>query len=408
MYYGPNAEALFLLSQMQVDYMENQANPNAKLPYVKKMVALVDSLHACCDNEEIDKKNRKDCDVHTSAADSIKVKYWREFYNAGIAQVNEMVDMNQEKAQTTDSTQIAFYDEKIQAKFDTCVANMEIAMAIDPAQNRSYIGLGSAYQEAGQTEKAVEWKTKGLEAATSSTDSSALEFSIGYDYIKIGQYCEAVPFLEPYINSELAKLNNDPSAAIDTVTMFNLTICYNNCGQYEDALNTYHKMLTLDPANLDALNGIGRYYNQMGQNAGNAMSEAGDDAAKVTEYKAERDRLLDSAKVYFGKVFDVDPSELVATEMFAVLSAIDLDFESAAKAFDELTKLQPTNPDHWVALGDCYLNLDQFDNSITAYEKAVELQPTKRDLWEQLEGLYKQVNNKEKAAEVAKKLKELQ
>ena len=168
-YYGPNAEALFLLSQMQIDYMESQSDPKAKLPYIKKMVALVDSLHACCNNDKIDKKYRKDCDVHTAAADSIKVKYWREFYNAGTAQVNEMADFNDEKSGVSDSSTLAYYDEKIQAKFDSAVVNMEIAMTIDPTQNQSFIGLGSAYQQVGQNEKAVEWLSKGLVAAKNAS-----------------------------------------------------------------------------------------------------------------------------------------------------------------------------------------------------------------------------------------------
>ena len=79
----------------------------------------------------------------------------------------------------------------------------------------------------------------------------------------------------------------------------------------------------------------------------------------------------------------------------------------AAKAFTKLTELEPKIADNHIALGDCYLNLKQYDKAIVAYEAATELVPEKRNLWEILHGLYNQVNNTEGAARAKAKLKSL-
>ncbi|MBD3402367.1 hypothetical protein GF420_05685, partial [candidate division GN15 bacterium] len=54
--YGPIAEGLFLLNQMQIDYIERTADPNQKREYARAMVKWQDSLRTTCNNEEVKDK----------------------------------------------------------------------------------------------------------------------------------------------------------------------------------------------------------------------------------------------------------------------------------------------------------------------------------------------------------------
>jgi tetratricopeptide (TPR) repeat protein len=404
MHYGPHAEALHLLSQISVDYMESVADPRGKIPHVKKMAAYVDSIHQCCDNDQIKRDFKIDCALYAEQADSTKVKFWRDFYNAGIAQIGEMENLSESIKQTPDSTMRETFSQALDATFDSCVANMEMTVILDSSDYRAYIGIGTAYQLHGEADQAIQWKEKGLRFAQSAADSSRMQLAIGYDYVATNDYCRAIPYLEAYVNTNLA----GPADQIDTVTALNLTICQNNCGLYEQALATYHRVLAISPKNTDAMTGVGRYYNEMGRRAADSATAAAADPARVTQWQSERDRLFDSARTYFGLAFETQPENLFAAEMFAVLSAIDLEFNQAVMAFTKLTELEPDKVDHWIALGDCYVNLKQYEQGIGAYEKASELTPGARDLWEQLAGLYKQVGQTAKAAEAEKRLRELQ
>ena len=84
LYYGPHSQALGLMGQIMVDFVESKTTADAKSPYVTKMIAYFDTLRITCENKDIKKKYRKKCDQLVEEADSTIVKYWREFYNRGI------------------------------------------------------------------------------------------------------------------------------------------------------------------------------------------------------------------------------------------------------------------------------------------------------------------------------------
>lgn len=396
MHYGPHAEALYLYAQMMVDGLQRAPDPKAKEPYVRMMVAYMDSLHMCCEGA-CKEKYRDDCDEYIQKSDSIRVKYWREFYNKGIVQLNAISAAQTALKETQDSTMRIYHQDALQANYDSAIVNMNLAIMIDSSDNRSYLALGTAYQAVENYDKAIKYKKLGLKMAPTAEDSVKLLESIAYDYINQGNYEDAIPYLNEYIV-------NNPG---DPATMYNLTICLNNVGMYDSAKVIFDHILEVDPLNADALSGIGRYFNELGRMAADSARQAeaaGDEAAKEKWLQVRQNR-FDSSRVYLRRAYKNNPDDPFVTEMYALAAALSQNWENAAEAFRRLTELQPDVADHWISLGDCLVNLQDWEASVVAYEKAVELKPDKKQIWEQLADLYQQLGMRDKEAEARAKLK---
>ena len=398
MHYGPHAEALHLMGQINVDFVDKTASPIEKKKYIELMVTYSDSLHMCCENEDIKKKYRKNCDKYVQSSDSIKVKYWREFYNAGVEQLTVMSELQEEIAIADDSLTRAYSEANLKANMDSCVANMELAITIDPSNHQTYIGIGSAYDKGGDPDEALRWQQIGLEKAPQENKAS-MSLSIGYTYINMDKYCKAIPYLKTY-------LADNPA---DTAWLYNLSICHNNCDQYEEALAVYHQILELDPNHMKVLTGVGRYFNDQGRRASDSarVYREVNDATGADSWMGKRDVAFDSSRAYFKRAFQVDPNDEFVADMYALISALRLQYEDAAEGYSKLTELQPNNADYWTYLGDIQVRLNAFENAIHSYEKTVGLAPDKVEIWEQLAALYQDQKMTAKETEARKKIKEL-
>lgn len=401
MHYGPHAEALYLTSQIYVDYIEQTAGPWDKKPYVESMVAYIDSLHMCCENEDIKKKYRDDCDEYLTKADSVQVKYWREFYNSGIEQLNAVQSSIEDLQTETDSTSRAFLTKTKEAKSDSCIANLQLAMVIAPESPESYVALGTLYEFEGEYEKAIEMLKMGM---SDSTAREQLLLPIAYNYIGMDDYCGAIPYLKEKVEG----IEGQPDAS-DLENMYNLTVCYNNCGIYDSAFIYYQEILKYAPENTTVLSSIGRYFNQQARYAADsarALREAEQPDA-AAEWQEKVNEYFDSSSVYFKQAFQIKPENPTYVEDYAIVSYLREDWFEAARAFEQLTELQPEIKDHWVSLGDCLLKTNQFEKAVDAYESAVELTPDDMAIWENLALLYKELGQTAKAAEAEKKAENL-
>ncbi|MCK4461672.1 MAG: tetratricopeptide repeat protein, partial [candidate division Zixibacteria bacterium] len=300
MHYGPHAEALHWMGQINVDYIEKSPSPMDKKPYVDRMVAYFDTLHQCCDNDEIKKKYRKNCKKYIQHADSITVMYWREFYNAGVEQLTVMDEISDEIELAEDSASRSYLEANLQANMDSCVANLELAITIDPTNHQTYIGIGSAYEKTGNHDKALEWQEIGLEKSPDNVKAS-MSLSIGYTYINMDQYCDAIPHLKNYL----------ADSTTDTTWMYNLSICYNNCGHYDSALAIYGDILQVNPNHSKVLSGVGRYYNELARrssDSANFYSDKGDESLKQ-DWLARKDEAFDSSHTYYKRAFQANPDD---------------------------------------------------------------------------------------------------
>lgn len=396
LYYGPHAEGLSLMSQINVDYIEKASSPADKLPYVETMVAYFDSLKMCCENDEINKKYKKNCESFMDVADSTKVKYWREFYNLGIEQLSALEEAAKEIKLETDSTALAYMKNSLNANIDSCVANMKLAVLVDPNDFRSYVAIGNVYEQREDYEKSIEWYGKGLEM---TEDSSTLLISIAYDYINLEDFCGAIPFFKYYIAL--------PDNSDDVTNMGNLAACYINCKFLDSAKQVYQQIIEVDTQNTAAMVSVGQFFNDRASDASSRASDTDDEKLKK-ELLAERNDMFDSALAYFSNAVEVEPENAKAVEQVALVNAIRGNYEPAAAAFEILVELKPGQSDLYTSLGDCHLYLQNFEQATRAYEKVVELVPDDLPIWENLAALYKELHNPAKEKEalaIVKKLK---
>ncbi|MEW6412460.1 MAG: tetratricopeptide repeat protein [Candidatus Zixiibacteriota bacterium] len=398
--YGPHAEGLHLMAQIMVDYIDKTPELESKKKYVEKLVAYVDSLHRCCENKEIDKKYRKGCDEYTELNDSVKVRYWQEFYNRGFEQMHRIDTLRQEMAGASDSTWAADLQKSIDVTVDSCVTNMEISIMLNPVDHRAYIAAGQANEKVGKYQEAIKWLSKGVEMVEDTASKASLLFSLAYNNIQMNDFCGAIPYFKQYTDIYTE----------DTLTLYNLAACYNNCGFYDSALFVNQRVIEYASCNIDALTAVGLYHNQNARNASDSANhyQTQQDEKTATLWRSKRDEAFDSSLVYFERAVNCDSTNIMSWEQYGTIVAIRGQYENAARAFKKLTELDPGRAEYWRSLGDFDLRLKKFDDAIMAYEKTVEIDPGDKETWERLKSLYHEKGQSAKEAEVDKKLKSLQ
>jgi tetratricopeptide (TPR) repeat protein len=399
--YGPYAEAYYWMTKIMVDFHEKNGDLIKKKPYVEKMVAYADSLHMVCADPKARSANKKGCDKFVKDIDSVKARFWLDFYRSGVNQLKAIDSQSTNLKTETDSTAIAEARNIIKQNTDSCLANMDMAIIIDPKDSRPYIGLASAYEKQGDFEKSNDWLAKGLERA-SEADKIGLIQQLAYNYIQMDKYCDAVPYFE-----KMVALIPKDTAALGT--MYNLSICYNRCKNYDSAVSVYRAMVNIQPTHVDALTGIGRYFNEMARRA-NDSSQRYDslkDETGVKKWADIRRRQFDSSRVYLKRVFDLTPNDAAPAEEYGVVSQVIGNYAEALTAFERVTKLDPSNIGAWTSLGDCLVYAKRFKEAADAYEKVIAAEPKNRTVLEQLGLLYDELKQPAKVADIEARLKKL-
>jgi tetratricopeptide (TPR) repeat protein len=412
MNWGPHPDGYYWYSQIKWDLAKEKANLKERLPIVRAAVAYADSLKATCSNDNIKKAYRKDCTKLDTQMDSIRVEQWREYFNNGIAQIKEVEEqtdaVKSENAKSVpDSAALSFFKTRIDAITDSCQDNMELAIAIDSTDARPFVGLATINEKIGKFDKAIDIFKRAMPFAE---DRNQLVISIAYDYIQLGQYCDAIPWFRAYVDSMSANTTvmQDPTNRAAVIsTAQNLAICYNNCKEFDEAKAIFERILSFNPDDVAALVGVARYQQYRGREAGDSAKVAREGARDkaITDWQAVRDQRFDSARVELKKAFELAPEDAGIAAEYGLMSAILQKFDEAKVAFVRATQLAPNEIDYWTSLGDCNLSLHSWADAAAAYEHVVELQPDRKPVWERLSDLYEQIGNQARREEVLKKLK---
>jgi len=409
LYYGPHSEAYYWYSQIKWDLSKEKADLTERLAVVREAVALADSLKWTCGNKEIKKDYRKDCDKLDEQMDSIRVAEWRDYYNTGHRQMREIEDLKQAMLVTSDSLLLEDSRRRMEAFVDSAESNMEIAVTIDSADARPYIGLATISERTGNFESAIEYLKAALPNAE---DRYQIVISIAYDYIQADDYDGAIPYFREYVDSmtNMEQVMQDPTNRAAVISnAHNLAICYNNAKEYDEAYGIFNRILAFDPEDTDALVGAARYQQHRGREAGDSarLAEEGGGDAVASDWRNVRDQRFDSARVFLKQAFEVTNDDCGIAAEYGLMAAILQNYEEAKPAFARATELCPDDVDNWVSLGDCNIALQDFEGSAAAYEKVVELDPTSKAVWERLADLYRQLGNSTRRAEILEKLENM-
>jgi len=409
MHYGHHAEGLYWMSQIQADFIQKTANLKSKRPYVEALVAYVDSLHLCCENEDIKDKYRKGCDEYTHGMDSIKAHYWITYSHDGVEQAKEVEQIVQDMKEETDSISLDHFQNRMVAKMDSCRDNLSMAILIDSSDSRPYVGLASIFEKREMFDSSIFWLDMALQR---SEKKQELLLKLAYNNIQLDKFCEAIPYFRDYVNN----VADDEAVMADSAnreavlgTMFNLSVCYNNCDMYDSAYAVYHRMLVLDSADAAAVSGAGRYCNRLARSANDSAShyqEVGDET-QMEHWRGVKDNWFDSAKVYFGRAFELSPDNVGVAVEFGITSVLVQDFDGCVTAFSRATELDPSDTDSWISLGDCQLRQQNFEGAAAAYEKAIELKPDNKPVLESLMDLHSHLGNTARKKEIEGILKNM-
>jgi tetratricopeptide (TPR) repeat protein len=394
-YYGPVPEGFSLRYRILASYVEKEPNLEKKETHVNKLAVYLDSTDWACASPTVKDKYKKDCKTFVSLADSLRVKYWREFFNNGITQLSNIDEANKQIADaSSDSSVIESAKFAAKASSDSALINFRMCVTLDPKEGRAFVALGTLYEKQKDYVQANEWLNKGL---VHTSDSAQIIMSIAYNYIQGDHYELAIPYFLEYLKMQ-------PS---DTSIMYNLTVCYARAKQYDSVAAWYGRMLAIAPGNSDALRGMGQYFNSLAINANDSSKHYADakNQATADKWGEIRTQRLDSSLAYLKKAFEADPKDQAGAEQYALIAAIRNKMPEAITVYEQLVQVNPGKADYWTSLGDCYLQNKELTKAKTAYEKVVELEPTNRPVMERLVELYRNDHQEDKAAALEKKLK---
>jgi tetratricopeptide (TPR) repeat protein len=116
-----------------------------------------------------------------------------------------------------------------------------VACRLDKSSATAYVGLGLVAQQKGDYKQAFEMYLKSLELDIDNMTALLGLFQTSY---QMGSFAKVIHYLQVY-------LNNHPG---DTSVMFSLAALHMKDGQLEKSRKILLDVLTLDPANRDAVN----------------------------------------------------------------------------------------------------------------------------------------------------------
>ncbi len=394
---GPTPEAYYHKGNILGEFANKEYDLNKKIEILKNMEANYDSLFASCESKEVDKKWKKDCKKFAGIVDSIKVFYWKECYNAGVAMISR-IDKDYLPAFNNAADSAAKEEARatLAAAADSAKLNFSAALVVDEKDFRPREGMGIVYDRLKQYDSSAAWFLGALESVP---DSIGLIQKVAYAYIQADDWDNAIT----YFKRLLEKVPDDVN------TMMNIAICYNNKEMY-DSLYAYDvRAIQLDSTLAGPCIDVGQYFLFKSQEFSDSIMfyQKEDNTEKANQFLKYRDDNLDSAGSYFKRGIDLEPDNIFALEQYSVVKLVRGDYPSAENGFKRLTELEPGQKDHWVNLGDTYIQEQKFAEAITPFEKALELDPGDVRLWETIGDLYESSNMPKKAKEARAKAEEL-
>lgn len=424
MHYGPRPEAYYWMSKIMIDKTNLQPTPDKKLVFLNQLVAYIDSLDMTCADKKLNKKLREKCDDWTTEIDTARYVIWGDFYNDGIERLNGLEDLKKSMSGESDSTTLAEMQSDVEALADTTRLMFRLAITVDSTDDRGLRAMASVFEKTGNYDSAITYLEKAIPFVDNRLD---MWTAIAYDYTQKNDYSGAIKWFQMFVDTALATpgvLDDESNRATVVSIMENLSICENNVKNYEEAFANYRRLLGIDPNNMDALVGVGRYFRQMAitaSDSANAYQKATNEA-KVAEWRQTRDNLFDSAIVSMQKAVDIrsaDPdvenNQSVRREYIGQLDELSLllvirgRYEEGLQHFLKLVELDPNNTGAWTSVGDCRINLADYKGAAEAYEKVIAIDPTNKQVLERLVDLYSapEARNEKRKAEIDKMLKKL-
>ena len=262
-------------------------------------------------------------------------------------------------------------------------------------------GNGIKYAEDGNFDKAIKTFNQALKIAEGKkfpafVSSDAYDdaedvslINLGSTYLKMGDTAKAFEYLNGVVEKS-------PTCA----RAWNmLGVARYHTGDYDKAVESFKKALTLEPKYFDALKNLKTLYLKTNNEDAKTWHELGSSFNDIGQHK-------DALKC-FVKVTELLPDNAVVWKNAGVVSCSLKDYDGAIRFFDRALEI---NPEYFSAIdliGKTYFNVQNYDEALKYLQRAVALKPDSVSAVENLADVYVKVGDNDKAIECFRKAVEL-
>jgi Tfp pilus assembly protein PilF len=165
--------------------------------------------------------------------------------------------------------------------------------------------------------------------------------------------------------------NKDRAVASETLIYFNLGVQSYNRREFLKAIQSYQKVIDLDPTYIEAYNNLGLIYQEMGD--------------------------FDRAFAAYQKSIEINPQYEKGYNNLGTLLYLKGRNEEALDSFQKALAINPNNVESHINLGVLYKKQDQLNKAIESYQKALAINPLQREIHYNIALLYERLENIELA-----------
>jgi len=202
---------------------------------------------------------------------------------------------------------------------------------------------------------------------------------------------------------------------VDVNKLVNKGRKYFDEGKYDQAIESFNRVLDLEPENIDVLIDVGiafrhkedydtaiEYYNRVLEidkankfalnNIGWSLQCKGDEESAIEMYK---------------KALEIDPSYDTTVVNITKIYNNNKEFEKSVEIYKKALHKDHLNTANWIDLGRAYRQLDEYDKAIGAYSEALKLAPNDKIIWNNSGWVYYCQKEYDKAIEAYTKSMEI-
>lgn len=164
---------------------------------------------------------------------------------------------------------------------------------------------------------------------------------------------------------------NHPALAADVLTHFNRGVYFYRQREMAKALQSYQKVIELDPAQAEAYNNMGILYQDLGD--------------------------FNRAQEVYQKALEINPRYEKAHNNLGTLFYLANRYEESMAAFQKALAINPRNIESYCNLGALYKKIGQGEKAVEYYQKALAIHPLHGETHYNIGLLYEQAEQIELA-----------
>jgi tetratricopeptide (TPR) repeat protein len=157
---------------------------------------------------------------------------------------------------------------------------------------------------------------------------------------------------------------------------FGMGRSYQEKNKINKAIESYTKAVELDPNLIDAWNSLANVYELKTEDT-NAINVYKKIVALMPSPNQEitKEQVYEKKVENYKNILSLDPYNLEAWEGLATTYEANKEYEKALVCYEKATEIAPYDIDIWINVGNLYVAKNEYETAIEYYEKAINLAP---------------------------------